>query len=134
MLQTGYERTLAPLPSSFHTTAAWAVMHASAFKDVHHEVLSSLLQTGYENTGTSVSMFAARISWTWDFRGPCKAIDTGAVTTCPAGARACLSPEFAWPQASPATSGLLEQVSGTAYRAQLLWQLKLPDISSRTPR
>ena len=60
---------------------------------------SCLLQTGYENTGTSVSMFAARISWTWDFRGPCKAIDTGAVASCSIAVRACLSSKYAWPQA-----------------------------------
>ena len=24
-----------------------------------------------------MSMLAARISWTWDFKGPCKSIDTG---------------------------------------------------------
>ncbi len=32
--------------------------------------------TGYEHTGCSGSMFANRLSWTLDLRGPSKAIDT----------------------------------------------------------
>ncbi|KAK9826409.1 hypothetical protein WJX81_000891 [Elliptochloris bilobata] len=32
--------------------------------------------TGYEHTGCSASMFANRLSWTFDLRGPSKAIDT----------------------------------------------------------
>lgn len=32
--------------------------------------------TGYEHTGCSGSMFANRLSWTFDLRGPSKAIDT----------------------------------------------------------
>ena len=34
--------------------------------------------TGYEQTGCTMSMFANRLSFTYDFKGPSKAIDTGA--------------------------------------------------------
>ena len=33
--------------------------------------------TGYEQTGCTMSMFANRLSFTYDFKGPSKAIDTG---------------------------------------------------------
>jgi hypothetical protein len=34
--------------------------------------------TGYEQTGCVMSMFANRLSFTYDFKGPSKAVDTGA--------------------------------------------------------
>ena len=34
--------------------------------------------TGYEQTGCTMSMFANRLSFTYDFKGPSKAVDTGA--------------------------------------------------------
>ena len=37
--------------------------------------------TGYEQTGCTMSMFANRLSFTYDFKGPSKAVDTGASTT-----------------------------------------------------
>ena len=36
--------------------------------------------TGYEQTGCTMSMFANRLSFTYDFKGPSKAVDTGAST------------------------------------------------------
>ena len=33
--------------------------------------------TGYEQTGCTMSMFANRLSFTYDFKGPSKAVDTG---------------------------------------------------------
>ena len=45
-----------------------------------------LLGAGYEQTGCAQSMFANRLSWWFDFRGPSKCIDTGelrAHTTSP---------------------------------------------------
>ena len=36
--------------------------------------------TGYEQTGCTMSMFANRLSFTYDFKGPSKAVDTGAGT------------------------------------------------------
>jgi fatty acid synthase len=33
--------------------------------------------TGYEQSGCARSMFANRLSWWFDFRGPSKCIDTG---------------------------------------------------------
>ena len=38
--------------------------------------------TGYEQTGCTQSMFANRLSWWYDFRGPSKAVDTGAHALC----------------------------------------------------
>ena len=35
--------------------------------------------TGYEQTGCTMSMFANRLSFFFDFRGPSKAVDTGAL-------------------------------------------------------
>ena len=34
--------------------------------------------TGYEQTGCTLSMFANRLSFSFDFRGPSMSIDTGA--------------------------------------------------------
>ena len=34
--------------------------------------------TGYEQTGCTLSMFANRLSFFFDFKGPSKAVDTGA--------------------------------------------------------
>ena len=34
--------------------------------------------TGYEQTGCTLSMFANRLSFSFDFKGPSMAIDTGA--------------------------------------------------------
>ena len=42
--------------------------------------------TGYEQTGCTMSMFANRLSFFFDFRGPSKAVDTGAALCCPAHA------------------------------------------------
>lgn len=33
--------------------------------------------TGYEQTGCTLSMFANRLSFFFDFKGPSKAVDTG---------------------------------------------------------
>ena len=38
--------------------------------------------TGYEQTGCTLSMFANRLSFSFDFRGPSMSIDTGA-PACP---------------------------------------------------
>ena len=38
--------------------------------------------TGYEQTGCVMSMFANRLSFTYDFKGPSKAVDTGAMPGC----------------------------------------------------
>ena len=35
------------------------------------------LAKGYEQTGCAQSMFANRLSWWFDFRGPSKCVDTG---------------------------------------------------------
>lgn len=35
--------------------------------------------TGYEQTGCTLSMFANRLSFFFDFKGPSKAVDTGAL-------------------------------------------------------
>ena len=45
--------------------------------------------SGYEQTGCAQSMFANRLSWWFDFRGPSKCIDTGACAshTTTAGAQ-----------------------------------------------
>ncbi len=40
--------------------------------------------TGYEQTGCTMSMFANRLSFFFDFRGPSKAVDTGAALGSPA--------------------------------------------------
>ena len=42
--------------------------------------------TGYEQTGCTMSMFANRLSFFFDFRGPSKAVDTGAALSPPAHA------------------------------------------------
>ena len=34
--------------------------------------------TGYEQTGCASSMFANRLSWFYNFKGPSKIVDTGA--------------------------------------------------------
>ena len=39
--------------------------------------------TGYEQTGCAQSMFANRMSWWFDFKGPSKCIDTGRIPTLP---------------------------------------------------
>ena len=39
--------------------------------------------TGYEQTGCTMSMFANRLSFFFDFRGPSKAVDTGVLPQCP---------------------------------------------------
>ena len=40
--------------------------------------------TGYEQTGCTLSMFANRLSFFFNFKGPSKAVDTGAPQRCPA--------------------------------------------------
>lgn len=47
--------------------------------DVHAQWLTADLAaiTGYEQTGCAHSMFANRVSWWFDFKGPSKCIDTG---------------------------------------------------------
>lgn len=44
--------------------------------------------TGYEHTGCSASMFANRLSWTFDLRGPSKCIDTACSSSLTALAEA----------------------------------------------
>ena len=47
--------------------------------EVHAQWLADVDNiTGYEQTGCTMSMFANRLSFTYDFRGPSKAVDTGA--------------------------------------------------------
>jgi fatty acid synthase len=38
--------------------------------------------TGYEQTGCAASMFANRLSWFYNFKGPSKIVDTGAAQAC----------------------------------------------------
>ena len=46
-------------------------MHAQWLADVDSV-------TGYEQTGCAASMFANRLSWFYNFKGPSKIVDTGA--------------------------------------------------------
>lgn len=39
--------------------------------------------TGYEQTGCTLSMFANRLSFFFDFKGPSKAVDTGMLQCSP---------------------------------------------------
>jgi hypothetical protein len=50
--------------------ACGSEMHATWIKDIP-------TITGYEQTGCVQSMFANRLSWWFDFRGPSKCVDTG---------------------------------------------------------
>ena len=46
--------------------------------EIHAQWLSNVPEiTGYEQTGCTLSMFANRLSFSFDFRGPSKAVDTG---------------------------------------------------------
>ena len=57
--------------------------------ELHAQWLSDIKEiTGYEQTGCTLSMFANRLSFFFDFKGPSKAVDTGAL---PALAPASLS-------------------------------------------
>ena len=38
--------------------------------------------TGYEQTGCTLSMFANRLSFFFDFKGPSKSVDTGKQLSC----------------------------------------------------
>ena len=38
--------------------------------------------TGYEQTGCTLSMFANRLSFFFDFKGPSKSVDTGVQLAC----------------------------------------------------
>ena len=38
--------------------------------------------TGYEQTGCTLSMFANRLSFFFDFKGPSKSVDTGEQLAC----------------------------------------------------
>ena len=38
--------------------------------------------TGYEQTGCTLSMFANRLSFFFDFKGPSKSVDTGDYPAC----------------------------------------------------
>ena len=40
--------------------------------------------TGYEQTGCASSMFANRLSWFYNFKGPSKIVDTGGHEEAPA--------------------------------------------------
>jgi hypothetical protein len=63
--------------------------------------------TGYEHTGCSASMFANRLSWTFDLRGPSKAIDTACSSSLTALAEARSPPRHAkWAMAARLTLGL----------------------------
>jgi len=47
--------------------------------ELHAQWLSDINAiTGYEQTGCTLSMFANRLSFFFDFKGPSKAVDTGA--------------------------------------------------------
>ncbi len=47
--------------------------------ELHAQWLSDIKDiTGYEQTGCTLSMFANRLSFFFDFKGPSKAVDTGA--------------------------------------------------------
>ena len=46
--------------------------------EIHSQWLSNVNEiTGYEQTGCTLSMFANRLSFYFDFKGPSKAVDTG---------------------------------------------------------
>ena len=48
--------------------------------ELHAQWLSNIKEiTGYEQTGCTLSMFANRLSFFFDFKGPSKAVDTGAL-------------------------------------------------------
>ena len=48
--------------------------------ELHAQWLSDIKEiTGYEQTGCTLSMFANRLSFFFDFKGPSKAVDTGTV-------------------------------------------------------
>ena len=48
--------------------------------ELHAQWLSDIKEiTGYEQTGCTLSMFANRLSFFFDFKGPSKAVDTGIV-------------------------------------------------------
>ena len=46
--------------------------------EIHAQWLANVNEiTGYEQTGCTLSMFANRLSFSFDFQGPSKAVDTG---------------------------------------------------------
>lgn len=45
--------------------------------------------TGYEQTGCAASMFANRLSWFYNFKGPSKIVDTGAAQPAPQCIQMC---------------------------------------------
>ena len=48
--------------------------------ELHAQWLSDIKEiTGYEQTGCTLSMFANRLSFFFDFKGPSKAVDTGII-------------------------------------------------------
>ena len=79
------------LCSSAHAHASWltwlgagaqvGVYLGCCGSEVHALWLGDINNiTGYEQTGCVMSMFANRLSFTYDFKGPSKAVDTGART------------------------------------------------------
>ncbi len=63
--------TLAPVQVGVYVGCCGSELHAQWLSDIQGI-------TGYEQTGCTLSMFANRLSFTFDFRGPSKAVDTGA--------------------------------------------------------
>ena len=63
--------------------AAWGqvgVYIGCCGSELHAQWLSDVKDvTGYEQTGCTMSMFANRLSFFFDFKGPSKAVDTGAL-------------------------------------------------------
>ena len=52
--------------------------------EIHAQWLANVNEiTGYEQTGCTLSMFANRLSFSFDFQGPSKAVDTGPRTHDP---------------------------------------------------
>ena len=46
--------------------------------EIHAQWLANVNEiTGYEQTGCTLSMFANRLSFSFDFQGPSKVVDTG---------------------------------------------------------
>ena len=91
--------TLAPVQVGVYVGCCGSELHAQWLSDIQGI-------TGYEQTGCTLSMFANRLSFTFDFRGPSKAVDTGAQHI---GMRAAGSP------ASPHTYQRLDQLCASCW-------------------
>ena len=70
------------------TSSADAVLQVGVYmgccgSEIHAQWLANVNKiTGYEQTGCTLSMFANRLSFNYDFRGPSKAVDTGTPASC----------------------------------------------------